>query len=125
MRTTVHWATRPTTYSPGRWATRWATRWLAVSILALALAPGLAWAAPAPPVAPPMTPDNAQQAGFLRGFFATLCRFSHEAPDDPIVFPGQAGKSHLHTFFGNTTTSAASSYDSLRAGPTTCRTEQD
>jgi hypothetical protein len=57
--------------------------------------------------------------------FATLCRFSHEAPDDPIVFPGQAGKSHLHTFFGNATTDAASSYDSLRAGATTCRTAED
>jgi hypothetical protein len=57
--------------------------------------------------------------------FATLCRFSHEAPDDPIVFPGQAGTSHLHTFFGNATTDAASSYDSLRAGATTCRTAED
>jgi len=49
----------------------------------------------------------------------------HEAADDPIVFPGQAGKSHLHTFFGNMTTSASSTYDSLRAGATTCRTQED
>jgi len=33
--------------------------------------------------------------------------------DDPIVFPGQPGKSHLHTFFGNTLTDAFSTVDSI------------
>jgi hypothetical protein len=50
---------------------------------------------------------------------APVCRFSHQDADDPTVFPGQAGKSHLHTFFGNTTTGAASTYESLRAAATT------
>ena len=36
------------------------------------------------------------------GAFRTDCQFSHMAYDDPIVYPGQAGKSHLHSFFGNT-----------------------
>ena len=94
----------------------------ATLLLVAALFPGLAWAAPGEqrrPQAPP--PAEIGE----RGVFATLCRFSHEAQDDPIVYPGQAGKSHLHTFFGNTTTNAASTYESLRAGGTTCRTSED
>ena len=35
----------------------------------------------------------------------TECPYSHSAPDDPIRFPGQPGASHLHDFFGVTTTS--------------------
>jgi hypothetical protein len=91
-------------------------------VLMAALLPGLAWAAPA---AQGGAGVGAPPEGIEQGVFATLCRFSHEAPDDPIVFPGQPGKSHLHTFFGNATTSATSSYDSLRAAATTCRTEED
>lgn len=42
--------------------------------------------------------------------------------DDPIVFPGQVGRSHLHTFFGNVGTNANSTPDSLRnTGNSTCR----
>jgi hypothetical protein len=52
--------------------------------------------------------------------FVIECGFSHAAPDDPIVFPGQPGASHLHVFFGNTTTDADSTYESLLAGDTTC-----
>ena len=56
------------------------------------------------------------------GAFRTACGVSHMAFDDPIVFPGQVGRSHLHTFFGNTGTSAASTPDSIRnAGNSTCR----
>jgi hypothetical protein len=39
--------------------------------------------------------------------------FSHFAYDDPIVFPGQPGKSHLHIFFGNPDVDAATTADSL------------
>jgi hypothetical protein len=42
------------------------------------------------------------------GAFAPACAFSHMAFDDPIVFPGQSGRSHLHTFFGNTARPASS-----------------
>jgi hypothetical protein len=28
------------------------------------------------------------------------CPFSHSLPDDPIVYPGQPGMSHMHDFFG-------------------------
>lgn len=53
--------------------------------------------------------------------FVGVCRYSHQLPDDPIVYPGGPGASHLHDFFANTTTNASSTYASLRAGRTTCR----
>ncbi|MBF2008578.1 DUF1996 domain-containing protein [Chlorogloeopsis fritschii PCC 9212] len=56
------------------------------------------------------------------GAFRTLCDFSHMNNDDAIIFPGQSGKSHSHTYFGNTQADAFSSYDSLRSsGNSTCR----
>ncbi len=62
----------------------------------------------------------------LRGVnFIESCRFSHAASDDPIVFPGKAGASHNHSFVGNRTTSASSTYASLRAGATSCEREAD
>jgi hypothetical protein len=57
--------------------------------------------------------------------FVENCRYSHQAPDDPIVFPGQPGASHQHTFVGNRTTNAFSSYGSLRSGATTCMRRDD
>ena len=46
--------------------------------------------------------------------FVENCRYSHQAPDDPIVFPGKPGASHQHTFVGNRTTNASSTFGSLR-----------
>ena len=57
--------------------------------------------------------------------FYANCRFSHTANDDPIVYPGQPGSSHAHTFFGNTSTDAGSTPASLRAGRTTCKPGAD
>jgi len=57
--------------------------------------------------------------------FFSNCRFSHTAPDDPIVSPGHPGYSHPHTFFGNTSTGASSTLASLRQGGTTCRPPAD
>ena len=57
--------------------------------------------------------------------FIENCRFSHQAPDDPIVFPGKPGASHQHTFVGNRTTNASSTYGSLRSGGTTCMRADD
>jgi len=96
---------------------------VALAIAALATGPlwGPAFAAPVQQQAPAR--PNAPIAD--QGVFATLCRFSHEAPDDPIVRPNQPGASHLHEFFGNATTAAGSTYESLQAGATTCRTSQD
>jgi uncharacterized protein DUF1996/F5/8 type C domain-containing protein len=45
--------------------------------------------------------------------------------DDPIVYPGQPGASHMHTFMGNTTTNANSTLASLQAGGTSCKAPGD
>lgn len=57
--------------------------------------------------------------------FLIECEFSHAAPDDPIVVPGRPGAMHMHDFFGNTTTDAYSTYETLLAGDTTCQTRAD
>ena len=44
-----------------------------------------------------------------------LCEVSHLSYNDPIVFPGRAGATHLHHFFGNTLTDHNSTYATLRA----------
>ena len=50
-----------------------------------------------------------------------LCDNTHYLQDDPIVFPGQPGASHMHTFYGNTSTNAASTITSLSAtSPSSC-----
>ena len=45
--------------------------------------------------------------------FLVECDYSHMAEDDPIVYPGAPGASHLHVFFGNTSTNANSTVKSL------------
>lgn len=55
------------------------------------------------------------------GTFRVFCQTSHQNFDDPIVFPGQVGASHLHTFFGNTATDADSTAESIAgSGNSTC-----
>jgi hypothetical protein len=55
------------------------------------------------------------------GAFHANCPASHVAPDDPIVFPGDPGASHLHEFFGNRQTRAATVPRALRRrAATTC-----
>lgn len=55
------------------------------------------------------------------GAFRFICTAGQISFDDPIVYPGQPGKSHLHQFFGNTGADAASTYASLRStGDSTC-----
>ncbi|MEM9788831.1 MAG: DUF1996 domain-containing protein [Planctomycetota bacterium] len=49
----------------------------------------------------------------ISGQFRMHCEYSHFAYDDPIVFPGQPGQSHLHLFFGNTGADAYSTTDSM------------
>lgn len=55
------------------------------------------------------------------GAFRFICNAGQVLRDDPIVYPGQAGKSHLHQFYGNTGANANSTYESLRtSGQSTC-----
>jgi hypothetical protein len=56
--------------------------------------------------------------------FVVSCGFSHRAQVDPIVDFGKTGQ-HMHDFFGNTTTNANSTYDTLLAGGTTCSKPKD
>ena len=59
------------------------------------------------------------------GQFRTGCEFSHFAYDDPILFPDQPGKAHLHMFFGNTDTNAYTTQETLEdAGSSTCNGQE-
>jgi hypothetical protein len=64
-------------------------------------------------------------ASTTEGVFTSDCFQTHRAMDDPIVYPGKPGASHLHEFFGNVTTDANSTYLSMTAGMTTCRNPGD
>jgi hypothetical protein len=50
--------------------------------------------------------DNGPQPG--QGQFRVECDYSHFLYDDPIIKPNQFGAAHLHMFWGNTSTNAAS-----------------
>ena len=66
-------------------------------------------------------PIPASSAAEPSGNFRFQCEFSHLSYDDPIVYPGQPGLSHLHMFFGNTYANAVSTYESLlHTGDSTC-----
>ncbi|WP_405461074.1 DUF1996 domain-containing protein [Streptomyces sp. NBC_00101] len=73
-----------------------------------------------------MTPA-AVPAGVVRvPEFNATCTYSHSKPDDPIVLPGLPGASHMHSFFGNKSTDAFSTTQSLRAHtPTSCTPADD
>lgn len=66
------------------------------------------------PAAPSGRPDTV-------GAFRFVCQPGQISYDDPIVYPGQPGKSHLHQWYGNTAANASSTYESLRrTGDSTC-----
>ncbi len=55
------------------------------------------------------------------GNFRTLCLESHINYDDPLVYPGQPRATHQHVFFGNPSTDAYSTIDTLmEVAETTC-----
>jgi hypothetical protein len=58
--------------------------------------------------------------------FNATCGYSHSHPDDPIIFPGMPGASHMHSFLGNNKTDAYTTTGTLltNAG-TTCRPAPD
>ncbi len=68
--------------------------------------------------------ENAQRAdngASPEGQFRVACEYSHFGEDDPIIFPGQPGESHLHMFFGNTETDAFTTDETLlNSGGGTC-----
>ncbi len=54
------------------------------------------------------------------GQFVAKCLYSHTGRNDPIVWPGQPGRSHSHDFFGAQGTDAYSTPRSLAGSPSTC-----
>jgi hypothetical protein len=63
---------------------------------------------------------------FPGGPYYTLgCSFSHRNNDDPVVFPGQPGRSHNHTYVGNRSVTAATTPASLLGGRSTCESGSD
>jgi hypothetical protein len=54
------------------------------------------------------------------GQFMATCTFSHAAHDDPIVHFQEPGRSHLHDFYGATTTDDSSTAIDLMRSETTC-----
>lgn len=60
-----------------------------------------------------------------RGVFVSRCSFSHSLEDDPIVHPGDPGASHLHDFFGSTSTNADSTVRRMIRSTTTCSIDRD
>src|SRR3954447_3071502 len=74
----------------------------------------LVLAAPAQAIPLPETPH-----------FLATCTLSHRAPNDPIVHFGMPGMSHMHDFFGNSTTNAFTTARKLRAGRTSCHPNAD
>lgn len=60
------------------------------------------------------------------GRFVSVCEYSHESMDDPIVFPRKPGAAHHHQFFGNRSTNARSTPRKLRRHRrTTCQPAGD
>ncbi len=61
------------------------------------------------------------KSGEPAGAFRVNCRMSHWSFDDPIVWPRQAAMTHLHQFFGNTTTDAQTDPSKMdEFGKSTC-----
>lgn len=96
--------------------------------LSLAVAIAVAGLAAAGLSAAPAVPSAALQLSpnFPNGpYYAIGCAFSHRNNDDAVVFPGQPGKSHSHTYIGNRSVTAATTPASLVGGRSTCESEFD
>src|SRR3990170_433031 len=69
----------------------------------------------------PVRPPGPMGRALQEVNFISNCAFSHRAPDDPIVFPGEPGRSHDHSFVGNRTTNAFTTLETLLGRATSCR----
>lgn len=82
--------------------------------------PGISGVLLTPPGAIPPLPAEGDWAH--DGAFRLFCNFSKMSYDDPIVYPGQPGFAHHHTFFGNTAIDAFTTSENIRdKGNATCR----
>ncbi|MGP3979620.1 DUF1996 domain-containing protein [Streptomyces sp. KR80] len=92
---------------------------LACLIAVAAVAVALTLPATAPRAA---TQPSAQG---ITGKFSSVCYYSHTAADDPILYPGQPGKAHMHDFIANSGANAHSTGQSLLAGTSNCLNAKD
>jgi hypothetical protein len=100
-------------------------RWIVFTALTLASAVSAAAAVAAASGGPTGRAGGQAPTYGRAAYFAIGCGFSHRNQDDAIVFPNQPGRSHDHTYFGNTSTRASSTPASLRGSGTTCRLPED
>jgi Domain of unknown function (DUF1996) len=71
--------------------------------------------------ATPVAALQRASASFPGGpYFNVACGFSHRNNDDPILFPGEPGRSHNHTFIGNRHVDAATTPEALKDGDSSC-----
>lgn len=96
--------------------TKLATKFITGTAVPIPAPPNLAAALTTLRVQPFITdnPVNLPGASDI-GSFRLICPYSHMGFDDPIVFPGKAGASHLHVFFSNTKVDATTTTESLLA----------
>jgi uncharacterized protein DUF1996/F5/8 type C domain-containing protein len=71
--------------------------------------------------APPTIPPGAVRVAE----FLADCPASHRLPDDPIIFPGLPGASHMHSFFGSETTRASTTVTDLINANSNCNPSID
>nr|WP_255645907.1 DUF1996 domain-containing protein [Actinoplanes polyasparticus] len=69
---------------------------------------------------PTIPPGAVRVAEFLAD-----CPYSHRLPDDPIIFPGLPGASHMHSFFGSEVTNAFSTTQDLLNANSNCNPSID
>jgi len=68
-----------------------------------------------------VTPITSSNSGGEPGSFRSRCDYSHMNYDDAVLYRNQPGRAHLHTYFGNTRTTASSTSNSLlNSGNSTC-----
>jgi hypothetical protein len=70
---------------------------------------------------PPTLPPNVVRVAE----FLADCPYSHRLPDDPIVFPGLPGGSHMHSFFGSVVTNANTTVNDLINANSNCNPSID
>jgi hypothetical protein len=70
---------------------------------------------------PPTLPPNVVRVAE----FLADCPYSHRLPDDPIVFPGLPGGSHMHSFFGSVVTNANTNVNDLINANSNCNPSID
>ena len=87
----------------------------------LLMAPAGANAADRPVTAAATIPPGAVRVAE----FLADCPASHRLPDDPIIFPGLPGASHMHSFFGSTATDAHSTVNDLLNANSNCNPSID